>query len=188
MTKTETMGIMAILKEAYPMYYKGKTKEELTIAVNLWTELFVDDDAKLVKAAVMTYISNSTSGYPPVIGQIKEKLRMLTAPNELTEQEAWNCIAKATKNSAYHATEEFNKLPELVQALVGSPAQLHEWSQMETKDLQTVVASNFMRSYKVKSVNNREYQALPNDIKQLISNVSDKLSIEGGTKCKNKQD
>jgi len=180
MTKVETMGIMAILKEAYPMYYKGKTKEELTTAVNLWTELFADDDAKYVKAAVMAYISNSISGYPPVIGQIKEKLRTLTAPKELTEQEAWNCIAKATKNSAYRATEEFEKLPETVQTLVGSPAQLKDWSQMETKDLQTVVASNFMRSYKVKVANIKEYQALPNDVKRLIGNISNALSIEGG--------
>ena len=51
---------------------------------------------------------------------------------------------------------------------------------MEGDSVQSVVASNFMRSYKAKVASNKEYQALPNDVKQLISGMADKLSIEGG--------
>lgn len=179
MKKTETMAIMAILKEAYPMYYRDKTKEELSTAINLWTEMFVDDDVNLVKAAVKAYIANDVKGFPPVIGQIKASLHKITQPEQLTEQEAWDLISKAIKNSTYHATEEYEKLPKLLQRVIGSPSQLKEWSQVPTDTVQSVVASNFMRSYKVRAANEQEYQKLPSDIKALIGNLSEKLKLEG---------
>ena len=179
MKKSETVAIMAILKEAYPMYYKDKTKDELNTAINLWTEMFADDDVNLVKAAVKAYIANDVKGFPPVIGQIKASLHKITQPEQLTEQEAWNLISRAIKNSAYHATEEYQKLPPIIQKVI-TPEQLKEWSQMEVGAVQSVVASNFMRSYKAKVASNKEYQALPNNIKQLLSGMADKLSIEGG--------
>ncbi len=175
MTKIETMGVMAILKAAYPLYYKDKSKEELTSVVNLWTELFADDDINLVKAAVKRHIATDTKGFPPVIGQIKQSLVKIVEPNELSEQEAWNLVSKAIRNSAYNATEEFKKLPEAVKQLI-TPTQLKEWSQMDADTVQSVVASNFMRSYKAKVSSNREYQALPNDIKKLMNNST--LAIE----------
>lgn len=171
MTKIETMGVMAILKAAYPMYYKDKSKEELTSVINLWTELFADDDINLIKAAVKRHIATDTKGFPPVIGQIKQSLVKIVEPNELSEQEAWNLVSKAIRNSAYNATEEYEKLPELVKQIV-TPLELREWAQIEKKETMQVVASNFMRSYSVKLSSNREYQALPNDIKKLVSNSS----------------
>lgn len=178
MKKSETVAIMAILKEAYPMYYKDKTKDELNTAINLWTEMFADDDVNLVKAAVKAYIANDIKGFPPVIGQIKQSLHKITEPEQLTEQEAWNLISRAIKNSAYHATEEYQKLPPIIQKVI-TPEQLKEWSQMEVGAVQSVVASNFMRSYKVRAANEQEYQKLPIDIKALINNVSEKLRLEG---------
>lgn len=179
MRKTETMAIMAILKEAYPMYYRDKSKEELGTAVNLWTEMFADDDVNLVKAAVKSFIANDIKGFPPVIGQIKASLHKLTQPVQMTEQEAWTLVSKAISNSTYNATSEYEKLPKVLQRVIGSPSQLKEWSQMEVDAVQSVVASNFMRSYKVKSANEQEYQKLPNDIKALIGNLSEKLKLEG---------
>ena len=177
MKKTETIAIMAILKEAYPMYYRDKAKDELNTAVNLWTEMFADDDVNLVKAAVKRHIATDIKGFPPVIGQIKQSLVKVTLPEELTEQEAWNLVSKAMRNSTYNATEEFEKLPELIKNIVGGPSQLKEWAMSESKEIQTVIASNFMRSYKVKAASFREYQALPNDVKKLISGSA--MLIEG---------
>lgn len=176
MKRAETIAIMAVLKEAYPMYYRDKNKDELNTAINLWTEMFADDDVNLVKAAVKRHIATDTKGFPPVIGQIKQSLVKITEPNELSEQEAWNLVSKAIRNSAYHATEEYEKLPELVKQIV-TPLELREWAQIEKAETVQVVASNFMRSYKVKLSGYREYQALPNDVKKLISGAP--VMIEG---------
>ncbi|WP_193708382.1 replicative helicase loader/inhibitor [Alkalibaculum sporogenes] len=177
MNKTETIGIMAILKEAYPMYYKNKTKEELNTAVNLWVEMFSDEDINLVKAAVKAYLANDIKGFPPVIGQIKNSVYNLTNPGQMTEQEAWGLVYKAVGNGYYNSVEEFKKLPLTIQNVLGSHTQLIQWSQMDSTTLQSVVASNFMRSYKARSQTEREYQKLPNDIKNLIDSTL--LKIEG---------
>lgn len=175
MNKIETMGIMAVLKEAYPYYYKDKTKKELSAAVNLWTEMFADDDVRLVKAAVKSYIANDDKGFPPVIGQIKASLYKLTQKAPMSEVEAWGLVSKALKNGYYGAEEEFEKLPKVVQRAIGSSDRLREWSQVDERTVQTVISSNFMRSYTAKLKHEQEYAQLPNDVKQLINDTVLKL-------------
>lgn len=176
--KIETISILSVLKVAYPMFYKNITKKEAEDIITLWTEMFADDDFNLVKTAVKAHIATDAKGFPPIIGQIKESLVKIIQPEQLTEQEAWNLVSKAIKNSAYHATEEFEKLPDILKQLVGSPSQLKEWGQMPVEQVQSVVASNLMRSYKAKAINEKENKALPNDVKALINQTT--LSIEGG--------
>jgi len=178
MNKFETIGIMAILKEAYPMYYRDKSKEDLNVAVSLWLEMFADDDINIVKASIKAYIANDVKGFPPVIGQIKNSMHKLTEPAQLSEIEAWGLVSKAISNSCYNALEEFKKLPPIIQKTIGSSDRLREWSMVEIDTLQSVISSNFMRSYKVKSQNEQEYQKLPNDIKQLISRTTLQLGGE----------
>ena len=176
MNKVETMGIMAVLKEAYPMYYRDKSKTELNAAVNLWAEMFADDDINLVKAAVKTYIANDTKGFPPVIGQIKSALYKLTHSEQMSEVAAWGLVSKALKNGFYNAEQEFEKLPPVVQKAIGSADRLRDWSQVDVQAVQSVISSNFMRSYKAKLQVEQEYQQLPSDIKQLIDGVGSELN------------
>lgn len=180
MNKNETLMIMAILKEAYPVYYKDKTKEEAIASINLWHEMFVDDDFAMVKAAIKRHIATDTKGFPPVIGQIRDSLRKLQAPEELSEQEAINLIIKATSRSAYNSVEEFEKLTPTLKRLVGSPAQLKEWGLMPSDQFQSVIASNLMRSYKVVAAREREYFVLPAAIKTLAEGKF--ISLEEGEK------
>lgn len=178
MNRKQVIGMMAIIRANYPMYYQNKGKEELQSVVNLWWEMFKDDDADLVIRAVKMFIANDTKGFPPVIGQIKSRLVELTSPEEMTEQEAWNLVKKAVINSGWHAEEEFQKLPPVIQKLVGSPNQLKEWALMETNNFDTVIGSNFMRSYRIRAKQIKEYEALPGDIKKFISGMSDNLKLE----------
>ena len=159
------------------MYYRDKTKEELNVSVSLWTEMFADDDINLVKAAVKSYIANDTKGYPPVIGQIKNSLYKLSEPEQMSEVEAWGLVSKAVRNAYYNSVDEFNKLPPIIQKTIGSADRLREWSQLDIQTVQSVVSSNFMRSYKAKSQTEQEYKKLPSDIKQLLNNTT--LQIEG---------
>ena len=48
---------------------------------------------------------------------------------------------------------------------------------MEVDAVQAVVASNFMRSYRIKAANEQEYQKLPNDIKKMLNKAT--LQIGG---------
>lgn len=177
MTIQETAQIMDILAIAYPQFYNGKNAVDPAKALQLWAGMFADDPADVVAAAVKAFIATNTSGFPPSIGEIREKIRMLTEPEEQTEAEAWAIAYRALRNSVYGAKEEFDKLPEDIQKLVGSPYQLKEWALMDADSVQSVVASNFQRSFRAKKAREREVKALPSDVRKLLCSASEKMLL-----------
>lgn len=169
MTRDDVIKIMSVLRGAYPRFYRDISKQEAYDTINLWADMFSNDDASIVAAAVKSLIDGDDKGFPPTIGQVKAKMRLLAGSDELTEAEAWNLVSKAVKNSLYGAVEEFEKLPPVVKRIVGSPSQLRDWAFMDSDTLQSVVASNFQRSYKVVATREKEIAALPDDVKKLIN-------------------
>lgn len=162
------MKVLSVLRGAYPNFYRNISKKEAEDIVNLWTSVFLEDDAANVAAAVRVLIETDEKGYPPHPGAVKACLRRITQKKGLTPFEAWNLVEKAASNSAYCAKEEFAKLPPDVQHMVGSAAQLYEWGQMDKNTLRSVIGSNFQRSYKERSENDRRYQALPENIRRMV--------------------
>ena len=178
MNTEETMAVMGVLKAAYPAYYKDMSRRDAEGIVGLWQAMFADDPAEIVAAAVKAHIATDKKGFPPHIGAIKEAIVKLTAPQEMTEAEAWARIFKATQNSTWNAQEEFDKLPQILQRLVGSPNQLREWAAMPADEVQTVVASNFQRSYRARAASEREFLALPSDIRQAMSRLASGFAMD----------
>ena len=107
MTRQETQAVLAVIKVAFPNFQKDKTRDDLTAVVNLWYLQFEDYDFDLVNAAVQALIAEQVEGYPLTIGAVKEKAMKLSAPESLTEMEAWTLVSRAARNSAYHAEREF---------------------------------------------------------------------------------
>lgn len=172
MTFDETLAIMSVLKAAYPNYYRDMKRSEAESIVSLWAEMFKDESADLVAVAVKAHIANDKKGFPPHIGAIKDAITKITQPNEMTEMEAWGLVQKACRNAIYGAVEEFNKLPPTLQRLVGSPQQLREWAVMDAERVHSVVASNFQRSYKVRAASEREFLALPSDVREVVTQLA----------------
>lgn len=172
MTHNETLAIMSVLKAAYPSFYKDMKRAVAEGIVSLWAEMFKDEPAPLVAAAVKAHIANDAKGFPPHIGAIKTAIVKLKDPNETTELEAWGCVLRALSNGIYGSKEEFEKLPPIVQRLVGSPAQLREWAMMDTDKVNSVVASNFQRSYKARAANERQLLALPSDVREVMQQLA----------------
>lgn len=167
MTRQETGIIMDILTTAYPTFYNGRNAPDMRMTVNLWAEMFAEDDVKIVAAAVKALIATDDKGFPPHIGAVKGRIRQISNPDEMTEQEAWAHIAKALRNSSYNAEEEFSKLPPILQDVVHAPQQLREWARMDEATVQSVVASNLQRSFRAKAQSRRDFEALPQDVQAL---------------------
>lgn len=168
MTREDTIKILSVLRGAYPAFYRDITKQEAESTIALWESMFDEEPYELVGAAVKAFISGDGKGFPPAIGQIKERIRQITQPQEMTEQEAWALVSKALKNSSYGSEDEFAKLPPEVQAVVHNPGQLKQWAMSSVDDLETVVASNFMRSFRAKQKVSKDYMSLPTSVKQLM--------------------
>lgn len=173
MTKQETAKMMAVLKTAYPRYYAGKSESEQREAWNLWHMMLGEYEYGVVAAAVKALIA--TLKYPPTIADVTEKIRMLTVPEGMDESEAWNYVRKAVRNSLYNAGEEFDKLPEECRAVVCAPEQLRAWAMLDEDEFNTVVASNFKRSYRNTSAKRREYDMLPPEVKGMLDEISVKM-------------
>lgn len=172
MDKAQTASVLNLLQAIYPATYKGANKAEKEQAVEVWQSLFADDPVELVVQAVRALAVSKTDGFAPVPGAIKAEMYRLTHPNEMTEQEAWRLVLRALENSSYgREVESFNKLPPLIQQIVGDPQQLHEWGQMDYDELNTVVASNFMRSYREKAKHARHEEMLPSGIREIVEQI-----------------
>lgn len=173
MDMKETAAVMAVLKIAYPRYYANTSKREAEEAINLWQSMLEEYPAQIVNPAIKALIA--TNPYPPTIAEVIERIKLLTKPQELGEVEAWGLVKEAIRNSTYHSIEEFDKLPKEIQKTLGSPSTLREWAMSEDENMETVVASNFMRSYRSKVNNIKTIEAVPAGVKALIAEAGMKM-------------
>lgn len=177
MNTKETAAVMDILSAAYPQFYRGMGPAEKKSAVTLWAGMFADDSLQIVLAAVKRLIATDTKGFPPAIGAVKEQIWRIQSPQQLTEQEAWQMVAKAVNTS--NAERSFSELPPEVRQIVGSPVQLTEWGRMDEASFQSVVASNFQRSFRAKTENEKERAKMPQDVRRLELDAAKALMLEG---------
>lgn len=182
MTKTEVRQLLAMTQAVYPNYNPPSREA----AVNAWLMCLSEYDNNVVTAAFKAYMTTDTSGFAPSIGQLLDKVHLIQDPQELNEMEAWSLVSKALRNGYYGAVEEFNNLPPLVQKAVGSPDNLRNWSQTDVKAIETVIQSNFMRSYAAIVKREYEIKKMPADVRTLIENVN-KTSYLAQIGTKNQQ-
>lgn len=173
MTREETINILMSIQAAYPNF---KVPDK-TIAVNTWYSLLEEYTYEQVSNAIKKYIQTNKSGFAPSIGQVIEQICNIYSKDSLNEMEAWGLVQKAVRNSTYHADEEFQKLPEIVQRSVVNPGQLHEWAMMENIDGRAwnVMQSNFIRTYRETLEQSKEYKKISSDLLKLITETKGKM-------------
>lgn len=176
MNRAETTAVMTVLKTAYPRSFTNMTRQEAEDTIQLWHTMLEEYPAKYVNAAVKSLIA--TNQYLPSIAEVIERIKLLTGKQELGEVEAWGMVKAAIRNSTYNSIEEFEKLPPEIQAALGSPSTLREWALSEDENSETVIASNFMRSYRAKVNNIKTIDAIPQNVKALIAEYSGRMAIE----------
>lgn len=167
MTRDDAKKILMAIQAAYPNF---KVPDK-TITINTWYSVLNEYEYEIVSAALNVYIRSDTSGFSPSPGQIIDKIQFLFPQGEeINETEAWYRILKAMRNSGYHAEEEFNKLPPILQKTVASPRQLREWAIMEDIDgrAMTVLQSQIMRAYREEREKEKELNKLSPELRNLI--------------------
>ncbi len=174
--------LMTLIQTEYPNSFTNIDERMMKLKKELWKSEFANDDITLVYAAFRLYMRDNER-FAPTIGQLRAKMEFLkqTATNgeELTEQKAWALVSKACRNGYYGYRTEFEKLPPAVQKTVGTPEQIQAWSLMDSETLESVVASNFMRSFRVVQSREKELNSLPPAIKDFLSGVADNMKLIG---------
>ncbi len=177
LTRDDAIIILSTLKAAYPHAYKGLTRRDAEATINLWIRQFADEESTAVAAAVEALISTRTVGYSITPGEVKEQLYSLKSAESLNESDAWALVSRACSNGIYGYREEFAKLPPEVQRAVGAPEQLKAWAMMEADTVESVVASNFMKNYRIMKQREKETAMLPQTVREMLSGVSDSLKM-----------
>jgi len=171
MTQKEFSNIVGALKSVYadPKFIPD------AFALSIWYKLLGEhNDYNSVSVAIQTYML--TGKRPPTPADIIDCLQIQDASvPDLTEQEAWALVAKACSNGNYGWKEEFAKLPPLVKRAVGSENNIHQWAAVNIDEFQTVIQSNFMRSYRAVVKADKEYRKYPDKLKELVSGTVQKM-------------
>lgn len=179
MTDEQVDKLLTLLQAEYPHSFSGMDDRMLALKRNLWIKEFEQDDNRIVLAAARLYMK-SGGAFAPTIGQLREKIAMLTTSgSELPEQSAWALVSKACQNGLYGYKKEFEKLPPDVQRAVGAPEQLREWARMDVETVQSVVASNFMRNYRTQQSRERELAQIPDELRNKLCEVAGNLRLVG---------
>lgn len=168
MTKNETVKIIRIMYDCYPNY----KPDNLSETIDVWQEMLKDYNYELVAIALRAFVYSNASGFAPSIGQLIDKLKTISQPQGLDGMTAWGLVRKALNNGTYGAVEEFNKLPPLVQKAVGIPDNLRNWATTDYQTIETVIQSNFLRTYETLVKRADEINRMPDNIKSLIENVN----------------
>lgn len=175
MTKAETAKLLAVLQLNYPENFRGKSDAVMDAMVSLWHSVFERDSFQIVQAAVMAYMQTSTDRFMPNVGQIREQIRKLTEPDSMSEAEAWGLVKNALRNGYYGYREEYEKLPPIVQRCLGSENTIREWALLDTETLDSVIASNFQRSYRAISKREEEWAKLPEGFREEMRRLSGQI-------------
>lgn len=165
----EQVGKLLMTIQAYYPNYNPPDKE---ITLNAWYIMLAEYPEELVLQALRACIATNTSGFAPDVGQIMSKIQTISQPQELDGMAAWGLVSKALRNGTYGAVEEFNKLPPLVKQAVGMPDNLKNWATSDYQTIETVIQSNFLRTYETVIKRANEINRMPDDIKSLIEKMN----------------
>lgn len=179
MTRDEVKEIIMIMTYTYPNYKPA----DITATVDTWTAILSSYQFEHIRAALHSYILSDTKGFAPTPGQLIDKIPIKSF--DMTEMEAWGKVNKALSNSNYHAKEEFDKLPLVVQKTLGRFEVLQEWAGMEIDTVQSVIQSNFIRNYRTVLQREKERNKLPTRLREILEAAGAKMT-EIGTTINNK--
>ena len=164
MTKEKKKKILAIMSVSYPNF----KIEDKALAVEVWSTVLADMTYSQVEMALYCYMRDNTSGFAPSPAHLIEYIDHANNKG-MSENEAWNEVANAIRNSSYNASSEFEKLSPITQKVVGSPNELRRMATSENFNLE-VEKSLFVRSF-------RNYQEREKTERK-INNFNNELMLE----------
>ena len=174
MDRDETKKIVFIIANSYPTFKPS----DMSMLVDVWHEMLKEYDYNEVAVATKSVILSNNSSFAPSVGQIVNKLQGLKQTGEINELEAWDMVSRAIRDSLYHAEEHFEKFPEIVKKCVGSAGQLNQWARADSEATETVIQSNFIKTYRTQVARQKELQMLPSEAWLMIEQSNTRL-LEG---------
>ena len=172
MTREETKKLLLTIVAAFPNF----KPENATLTVDTWHWALEEYPAPAVKASLQIYLKTNKSGFAPSVSQIIDGIHSPQDNSRMTEGEAWAMVKRTLADCVYNTKERFDELPPEVRRAIGGPEVLRQWAMTDSDEVNTVIMSNFQRSYKA-VVSQQEYaERVPDAISDVIKGLSAKAA------------
>lgn len=172
MTRDETKKLLLTIEAAFPNFKPA----DATLTVDTWHWALEEYPAPAVKASLQIYLKTNKSGFAPSVSQIINGIHEPADKTRITEGEAWAMVKRAIADSAYNSTERFFELPPEIQKAIGGPEVLRQWGMTDSDEVNTVIMSNFQRTYRA-VISQQEYaERVPEAISDIIKGLSEKTA------------
>lgn len=175
MTRQETQELLFTISALYPNF----TVPDKSITVDAWYWALHGYTVEQAKAALMIYVKTSNTGWAPSASQLIGCIHAPKNNDQLSEGEAWALVKKAIQDGNYHAEERFNELPELVRRAVGGAGMIRQWAQTDSDEVNTVIMSNFQRTYKAILAKQDFNNKVPPQIADVVRGTVERLVDHG---------
>ena len=176
MNKQETIQVITLLAGNYDSIAK-KDKIQKQLMINTWQECLGDLDYNLILQAVKKAIIDSP--YPPTVHEVrKNAIEMLEPSTQKTAVEAWNEAYKLICNGIYLTEEQFNFASPEVKKFFGNVRQVKELAQTDIDTVNTVTKGQFLKQYDIIVNREKEQKMLPEQMKNYILQISNKMDIK----------
>lgn len=174
MTVEETKKLLVTINALYPNW-KVENPEATTQA---WSWALADYPADGVNGALQIYLKTDNTGFAPSVSQLIGAMHKPTENDQLSEGEAWAMVKRAIQDGNYHAAERFDELPPLVQRAVGGVGMIRQWAQTDSDEVNTIVMSNFQRTYRAILSKQDFNNKVPPQISDLVKGITEKVTGE----------
>jgi len=171
MTRDETVALIRSIVNLYPNW----KPENLTETVNAWHWALGEYPATGIKAALQIYVKTNNSGFAPSVSQLINAMYQPKENKQLSEGEAWAMVKRAIQDGCYHAGERYNELPPIIQRAVGSPNMISERAQTDSDKVNTVIMSNFQRTYRTLLQKQSFNDKVPETLSGLVTGIVDHM-------------
>ena len=172
MTREETKKLLLTIGAVFPNF----KPENATLTVDAWHWALEEYPAPAVKASLQIYLKTNKSGFAPSVSQIIDGIHSPQDNSRMTEGEAWAMVKRTLADCVYNTKERFDELPLEVRRAIGGHEVLRQWAMTDSDEVNTVIMSNFQRSYKA-VVSQQEYaERVPDAISDVIKGLSAKAA------------
>ena len=150
MTAQEASTFLSKLAQAYPAQYARLGAAELKGQIELWSGTMEGYSLEQAVVGLRVFLRGDTKGFPPVPGQVIDCIERVQRPAEdgYTNTECLSLIRRAIGDALYHAEEALERL--------------------DSREVETVVMSQVIRSLEATRVRMREDAKLPPSIREAL--------------------
>ena len=160
MTLEDTKKLLITINAIYPNW-KVENPEATAAA---WHWALKEFPADAVNAGLQIFLNTDGTGFAPSVSQLIACMYKSSDNERMTEGEAWSMVKKAIQDGNYHSAERYAELPEIVQKAVGNAEMIHQWAQTSNDEVNTVIMSNFQRTFRALTEREKFNEKIPTAI------------------------